>query len=163
MSEPWRTRAGRSRSRASEVLRSVTLLMLAVLPGCAPTHARADGSPPPASIAVWTVPKEVTAGKEFWLQTRVVPNVALTGTQLSLQADPADFRIIGPGRLDLGTITPPEPPPASKPPALPFSYVNAFRVVALHAGTFELVVRLTSSEASMSLNQRVEVAQGDRK
>lgn len=121
-------------------------------------QAHAEGGVAPATIAVWTVPRDVSAGKEFWVQTSIVPNERMTGAQLSLDASPADLRIMGPARLDLGTITPPEPPPPSKPPALPFSYVNAFRVVALHAGTFELGVRLTSSDASMSLSHRIEVA-----
>jgi hypothetical protein len=125
-------------------------------------QAHADGGAAPATIAVWTVPRDVTAGKEFWVQTSIVPNEKMTGAQLSLEAPPAALRVIGHARLDLGTITPPEPPPPSKPPALPFSYVNAFRVVALHAGTFELGVRLTSSGASMSLNHRIEVSPGRR-
>ena len=138
------------------------MLMMVLLPGCAPLQAQADAGSAPASIAVWTVPKNVSAGKEFWLQTRIVPNVTLPAARLALEASPADLRIVGPGTLDLGTITPPEQPPASKPPALPFSYVNAFRLVALHEGTFELGVRLTSSAGNMSLNQRIEVAPGMR-
>jgi hypothetical protein len=139
-----------------------TLLVLVLLHGCAQMQAHAGEARAPASIAVWTVPKEVTAGKEFWLQTRIVPNATLPAARLSLEASPADFRIVGPSTLDLGTIMPPKPPPASKPPALPFSYVNAFRLVALHAGTFQLGVRLTSGGGNMSLNERIEVAPGSR-
>lgn len=139
-----------------------TLLVLILLQGCAQMHAHAGDAPAPASIAVWTVPKEIIAGKEFWVQTRVVPNTVLPDSQLSLEASPDDFRLTGPDHLNLGTLTPPEPPPPSKPPALPFSYVNAFRLVALHAGSFELGVRLTSGNGSMSLNQRIEVAPGAR-
>jgi len=93
-------------------------------------HA-AEGSSP-ASIAVWTVPKEVSAGK--------------------------DFRAIGPASFELGTITPPEAPAPSSPPALPFSYVNAFHLVALRSCTCELGVQLTSSSEPMSVKQHIEVA-----
>jgi len=119
-------------------------------------HA-AEGSSP-ASIAVWTVPKVVSVGKEFWVQTRIVPNVTLRDARVSLQASPADFRAIGPASFELGTITPPEAPAPSSPPALPFSYVNAFHLLALRSCTCELGVQLTSSSEPMSVKQHIEVA-----
>src|SRR5438105_1909784 len=128
-------------------------VFLALPQACALMHAHAAEGATPASIAVWTVPKGVRAGEEFWVQTRIVPSVTLQDARVSLEASPADFRVIGPASFELGTITPPEVPPPSKPPALPFSYVNAFHLVALHSGTFEFGVQLTSSSEQMSVKQ----------
>ena len=74
------------------------------------------------------------------------------------EASPADFRAIGPASFELGTITPPEAPAPSSPPALPFSYVNAFHLLALRSCTCELGVQLTSSSEPMSVKQHIEVA-----
>lgn len=139
-------------------LPTAAVALLALAQGCALTQVQAAANVPTASIAVWTVPKAISAGKEFWVQTRIVPNVTMQKARVSVQASPADFRIVGPASFELGTITPPEMPPPSKPPALPFSYVNAFHLVALHSGVSVVGVVLTSSAENVSVSQEIEVA-----
>jgi hypothetical protein len=133
------------------------LLLLALGEACSSSRLAASDAAEPASIALWTVPKQVRAGEEFWLQARVVPNATLREARLALEVPP-HIKVLGPASLALGTLAPPEVPPPSKPPALPFVPVYAFRLLPVAPGAAQLAVVLTSGSQRQRAMLEVEVA-----